>query len=551
MKRVLLGCGGVIGLLAAALGAGVWAGPAGLAWALGTRGVTTASVAWCDGGLCLDGLTRGDATVARVHVGWDRVARAEGVVVPLETALSYAREAGGVDVVGGEATDDAGGVDVVAWGKRLVVAVHVASLTVPGAPLPALSGQVWPERRLTGEGVTVEGDTVRLDVPSPVGALAVSATREADGIALVATCAACVLPAPGPADVPLALPAVTARGTWTDGAFRGTVSVGDVEARVAARPDAGGAVADLTLPETPLAAVYTLFGAWVPEVRRARIGGTLALTARVRWRPGDGAPADPAAPDDSPDPDAPDDAPTGVLPAGFSVDTFEPVLAAFTVEGLVPDALAGGRFSFRARGPGGDEAEFVRGEGTPEWVPLAEMGVWLPAAVIAAEDGAFRAHRGYDLAGMRSAADHNGDIGKIARGGSTLTQQLAKNLFLDGTRSYARKLRELLYAVEMESELGKARILTIYLNSVEFGPGIRGVRAAADTYFLKTPAALLPEEAAWLASILRYPKTAYTRQFLGGAVDMSRVRFVLQNMADVPEDARTSAIDRPVRLLPP
>ncbi|MFN7134900.1 MAG: biosynthetic peptidoglycan transglycosylase, partial [Myxococcales bacterium] len=179
------------------------------------------------------------------------------------------------------------------------------------------------------------------------------------------------------------------------------------------------------------------------------------------------------------------------------------------------------------------------------------MGPWLPAAVIAAEDAGFRAHPGYDLGGMQEAAAKNEAEGGIVRGGSTLTQQLAKNLFLDGTRSYARKLRELLYAVEMERELGKPRILELYLNVVEFGPGLRGARAAADTYFLKAPAGLLPEEAAWLASILRFPKTAYERQYRAGKVDASRVRWILENLRGVPEDARTAALERPVRLVPP
>jgi membrane peptidoglycan carboxypeptidase len=184
-------------------------------------------------------------------------------------------------------------------------------------------------------------------------------------------------------------------------------------------------------------------------------------------------------------------------------------------------------------------------------VSLATVGPWLPAAVIAAEDAAFREHPGYSVEGMRDAAAKNAEEGAVVRGGSTLTQQLAKNLFLDGTRSYARKLRELLYAVELEQELGKRRILELYVNVVEFGPGLRGARAAAQTYFLKEPAGLLPEEAAWLASILRFPRTAWRTQYLTDRPDDRRVDWILENLRGVPEEARLAAVGRPVRLVPP
>jgi hypothetical protein len=277
--------------------------------------------------------------------------------------------------------------------------------------------------------------------------------------------------------------------------------------------------ATVTLADTPVADLYAVVGAWVPELSRARIGGTASGTLEVAW-------------------------PGGVV-------AFSPSIQGLTVEGLVSEGLAAGGFTFRGRGAGDDEQVFHSGEGTPGWVPLSRMGVWLPAAVIAAEDAGFRAHPGYDLEGIRAAFAANSAEGDVVRGGSTLTQQLAKNLFLDGTRSYARKLRELLYAVDLDRTLGKPRVLELYLNVVEFGPGMRGARAAAQTYFLKEPEGLLPEEAAWLASILRYPRTAWNRQYQADRVDQARVRWILENLRDVPEEPRRAALGRAVHLVPP
>ncbi len=516
MKRALVGLSLVGGCVAGV----VVGGPSGAAALLAREGVSVTGARWCDEGLCFDGVARGGATAEHVVARWDRAVRVHGVTVPLGAAAEAARAG-----VGG-----AGAGGLPAWAPGLVTAVDVVDLRVPGTPLPALSGRAWPDRRLVGDGVSIEGDAVRATVPTPLGELVVEATRGPAGIEVVARCAACVIPAPSDADAPLPLPAVVARGTWAEGAFTGRVRIEDVEAGVEARPDGDGAVAELTLPVTPVASLYGLFAPWVPEARRARIGGTVHATARVRWS-GQGG--------------------EGSGEGGLAIEALDPAVEGFTVDGLVPDTLAGGPFQFRGRDPAGADHLFTRGEGTPEWVSLSEVGAWLPAAVIAAEDGAFRAHAGYDLAGMREAAAANAAEGDVVRGGSTLTQQLAKNLFLDGTRSYARKLRELLYAVEMERELGKHRILELYLNVVEFGPGLRGARAAADTYFLKAPAGLLPEEAAWLASILRSPSTAWRRQYMGGSVDAGRVRWILENMRGVPEEPRAAALDRAVRLVPP
>ena len=515
MRRV-----GIAALLVAGGGAGAAAGaPTAIGWALAGEGVEAARIGWCAEGMCLTGLTRGEATAAGVVLRWDRAVRAVDVSVPLATVMAAGKGAG-------EGAGETGGGGGGSWAATLLTRVDVENVVIVGAPVPPLSGQVWPTRALTGEGVTVEGSTVRATVPTEYGSLDLAASPGEGGIVLEVGCAACRLPAPSEADTDLVLPPVRATGTWADGALTGTVRIGTVEAGIVARPTAGadgaapaGGTATVTLPETPIADVYAVFASIVPELGRARIGGTVRAEADVAWP--------------------------------FALTRLDPHIADFTVDGLVPDGLAGGTFSFRAVNAAGDEGLVTTGEGTSGWVSLATVGPWLPAAVIAAEDAAFREHPGYSVEGMRDAAAKNAEEGAVVRGGSTLTQQLAKNLFLDGTRSYARKLRELLYAVELERELGKRRILEVYLNVVEFGPGLRGARAAAQTYFLKEPAGLLPEEAAWLASILRFPRTAWRTQYLTDRPDDRRVDWILENLRGVPEEARLAAVGRPVRLVPP
>src|SRR5262249_54768926 len=136
----------------------------------------------------------------------------------------------------------------------------------------------------------------------------------------------------------------------------------------------------------------------------------------------------------------------------------------------------------------------------------------------------------------------SGALSHPLRGASTLTQQLARMLYTGGERTAIRKLRELLYAVEMERTLGKQRILELYLNSVDWGPGLCGARLAAHTYFGKAPSKLSALEAAWLAASLHQPQRAYEREFLTGHPDLVRAHGVLAQMRSVPtlERARSA-----------
>ena len=137
-----------------------------------------------------------------------------------------------------------------------------------------------------------------------------------------------------------------------------------------------------------------------------------------------------------------------------------------------------------------------------QWVPYSRISEQLKRAVVAAEDAKFLDHEGFDW----EAIQKNEQRGKVVAGASTITQQLAKNLFLSGHRSWARKGQEAAITWMMERTLSKRRILEIYLNVAEWGEGIFGAEAAARHHFGVSAAALGPEQAAWLAAILPSPK---------------------------------------------
>jgi len=140
------------------------------------------------------------------------------------------------------------------------------------------------------------------------------------------------------------------------------------------------------------------------------------------------------------------------------------------------------------------------------WVAYERISPSLKRAVIVAEDAAFFSHEGVDLAELEKSFEDSWRKGKRARGGSTITQQLAKNLYLSPSRSPVRKIEELLIARRLEAELSKRRILELYLNVIEWGDGIWGAEAAARSYFQKPASALGPDESALLAASIINPR---------------------------------------------
>ena len=141
-----------------------------------------------------------------------------------------------------------------------------------------------------------------------------------------------------------------------------------------------------------------------------------------------------------------------------------------------------------------------------QWVPYNKISSHLKRAIVVAEDDTFVDHEGFDWDGIQKALDKNQQKGRVVAGGSTISQQLAKNLFLSGERSMLRKAEEALITVMMERILDKERILEIYLNVIEWGDGVFGAEAAARHYFGVSAGQLSQEQAAKLAAMVPRPR---------------------------------------------
>jgi monofunctional biosynthetic peptidoglycan transglycosylase len=160
------------------------------------------------------------------------------------------------------------------------------------------------------------------------------------------------------------------------------------------------------------------------------------------------------------------------------------------------------------------------------WVPYGAISENLKRAVLLGEDAAFFSHGGVDLFELKEAIKKDWERGRLARGASTITMQLARNLYLSPARSPFRKLREIMIAFRLERALTKRRIFEIYLNVVEWGPGVYGAEAAARHYFSKPASALSPLEGATLAALLPSPRKPTPR------ATIRRRNIILRRMAN-------------------
>ncbi len=360
----------------------------------------------------------------------------------------------------------------------------------------------------------------------------------ADG-AVQATCQPCVLRLHALGSAPLVLNRVllTARRAGPE-AWAGTVDVGQPPQRHESEVVSAAASAAHTvrvswqaklrrdglawtaqLNATPVAALLATLdspaGHAVPEARQAQVDGSFAFTASAQLNQ-----------------------------HGFTQLKVKPALHDLRVSGLGTEALA------TAQPPALCRPTRARIDG------------WLPRAVIAAEDQRFFEHAGFDMeeallawAGNQRRAAHveAADAGSSAtlgatsdtpRGASTLTQQLAKWVYTGDERSAARKLREWLYAVEMERTLGKGRILQLYLALAPWGGKLCGAEAAARRYLAKPANKLEPHEAAWLASLLRSPDAQLARWRAEGNIDHHRTARVIDGLRPMPKWQREAHVDR-------
>ncbi|HJV61109.1 MAG TPA: biosynthetic peptidoglycan transglycosylase, partial [Albitalea sp.] len=309
-----------------------------------------------------------------------------------------------------------------------------------------------------------------------------------------AVCAPCRLQWRELGDEPLVLARVELLAHRpTPDQWTGEFVLGDAPHAVRGRFRAGfgrqGATIDLDLPDTPIADAYGLFAGLMPEVRQARIEGRLRLQARWRW-------------------------PQREL-------VLRPQIDGFVVQGLHTEALLGAKPACAAP-------------------PARGFGTWLPRAVVAAEDQRFYEHSGYDLREMSAAwSDGRSD----ARGASTLSQQLARLLYAGHEHNQLRKLRELLYAVELDRTLGKARVLDLYLSIAPWGEGRCGATEAARHYLHKRVDRLTPTEAAWLASLLHSPQRDWNEFTRSGEVNVRRVGWVIEHLRPMPPRQRAALVD--------
>lgn len=162
------------------------------------------------------------------------------------------------------------------------------------------------------------------------------------------------------------------------------------------------------------------------------------------------------------------------------------------------------------------------------WVGYDRISAYLKRAVVAAEDAKFVGHEGFDWEAIQKAIERNERKRAVVAGASTISQQLAKNLFLSGERSWLRKGQEALITAMLEAVMSKRRILEIYLNVAEWGEGVFGAEAAARYHFGISAAELSAEQAAWLAAILPSPRR-YARG-RSAAYLQSRVQTILVRM---------------------
>jgi len=161
--------------------------------------------------------------------------------------------------------------------------------------------------------------------------------------------------------------------------------------------------------------------------------------------------------------------------------------------------------------------EVKRCVGSSNYVKLANISTDLQNSVLVSEDQKFFNHPGIDFKSIKQSLESNLKEGRIVRGGSTISQQLIKNLYLSTDKTYARKFRELIYTLELERRFSKKKILELYLNVAEFGPRVYGIKRASQFYFQKGPKDLTLFESLFLAHVLPSPYY-YSKNFLNNTL---------------------------------
>ena len=219
----------------------------------------------------------------------------------------------------------------------------------------------------------------------------------------------------------------------------------------------------------------------------------------------------------------------------------------------MPPAIARlrGDFVFRSEDGPGPHHPIDVSPASPDFIALHDVPPLFVRTLLLAEDAGFYGHRGIDLRELPTALLTNWSRGGAARGASTITQQLAKNLFLSRDKQLGRKLQELAITFLLESALGKDRILEIYLNIIEWGPDLRGLRPAARRYFGREPRELTPAEMAFLVAIIPGP-IKYQSSFAHGTPGpglrslIDELLAKLRSVDAIGEEEYRRALDEPI-----
>ncbi|HEX2872338.1 MAG TPA: biosynthetic peptidoglycan transglycosylase [Polyangiaceae bacterium] len=225
----------------------------------------------------------------------------------------------------------------------------------------------------------------------------------------------------------------------------------------------------------------------------------------------------------------------------------------------VPAALSPHRFERpflrEVKGPDGSPMSIESGPGTSSWVSLDDMSRHLESAVLICEDSRFHAHAGFDFQALENALKDDLKQGRFARGASTLSMQLAKNLYLGKEKTVGRKLQEALLTMLLEQQLDKRRILELYLNVVELGPGLYGVGDAAQYYFAAPAHSLTLGQSLYLASLL--PNPTYSRFGPDGKLNagwlnyLHRLMHIAHKIKRVDDVELQAALEEPIAFRVP
>jgi monofunctional glycosyltransferase len=198
----------------------------------------------------------------------------------------------------------------------------------------------------------------------------------------------------------------------------------------------------------------------------------------------------------------------------------------------------------------GDEHPFLLGPKNRRWTPSSQIPSEMKWSVILAEDDNFYKHEGIDVKAIKQAIKYDLEQKSMKRGASTITQQVAKNVFLSREKSITRKLKELYLAWRMEQELTKGRILELYLNVVELGPMVYGIGHGSRYYFGKPASAMTPGECAFLAAMLPGPRVAYNPYRKLGKV-LNRSDMILRKLRSkgvISADEYQAALAHPLNI---